>query len=49
MANNFVRSLALVSAVAFVPAATAALAQVDVGAYREIDEFMSVLERVKSE
>jgi carboxyl-terminal processing protease len=49
MANNFVRSLALVGAVAFVPATTAALAQVDVGAYREIDQFMSVLERVKAE
>ena len=49
MANNLLRSLGLVGAVAFVPAATAALAQVDVGAYREIDQFMSVLERVKAE
>ena len=31
MANNFLRSLGLVSAVAFIPAATAALAQVPVG------------------
>jgi carboxyl-terminal processing protease len=49
MANNLFRSLALVGAIAFVPATTAALAQVDVGAYREIDQFMSVLERVKAE
>jgi carboxyl-terminal processing protease len=49
MANNLLRSIGLVSAVAFIPAATAALAQVDVSSYREIDQFMSVLERVKSE
>ncbi len=49
MANNFFRSLGLVSAVAFVPAASAALAQVDVNSYREIDQFMTVLERVKAE
>ena len=49
MANNLVRSLALVGAVAFIPATTASLAQVDVGAYRELDQFMSVLERVKAE
>jgi carboxyl-terminal processing protease len=49
MANNLIRSLALVGAVAFIPATTASLAQVDVAAYREIDQFMSVLERVKAE
>lgn len=49
MANNFLRSLGLVSAVAFIPAASAALAQVDVDSYREIDQFMTVLERVKAE
>ena len=49
MANNLVRSLALVGAVAFIPATTASLAQVDGGAYRELDQFMSVLERVKAE
>ncbi|WP_129793435.1 S41 family peptidase [Sphingosinicella sp. CPCC 101087] len=49
MANNLIRSLALVGAVAFIPATTASLAQVDVNAYREIDQFMSVLERVKAE
>ncbi len=49
MANNLLRSFALVGTVAFIPAASASLAQVDVGAYREIDQFMSVLERVKAE
>ena len=47
MANNLLRSLALVSAVALIPAATAALAQVDADTYRELDQFMSVLERVQ--
>ena len=49
MANMLLRSLALVGAVAFIPATTASLAQVDVNSYREIDQFMSVLERVKAE
>ena len=49
MANTFLRSLALVGAVAFIPATTASLAQVDVNSYRELDQFMSVLERVKAE
>jgi len=49
MANNFLRSLALVGTVAFIPAATAALAQVDVDTYRELDQFMSVFERVRSD
>ncbi len=49
MSSNLLRSLGLVGAVALIPATTAALAQVDVSAYREIDQFMSVLERVKSE
>jgi carboxyl-terminal processing protease len=49
MVNKSLRSLGLVGAVAFIPAATAALAQVDVNSYREIDQFMSVLERVKAE
>lgn len=49
MPNNFVRSIALAGAVAFIPAASASLAQVDVNSYREIDQFMSVLERVKAE
>jgi carboxyl-terminal processing protease len=49
MANTFVRSLALVGAVAFIPATAASLAQTDVNSYRELDQFMSVLERVKAE
>ena len=49
MSSNLIRSLGLVGAVAFIPATTAALAQVDVNSYREVDQFMSVLERVKSE
>ncbi len=49
MANQIIRSLGLVSAVAFIPAMSAALAQVDVNSYREMDQFMSVLERVKGE
>ena len=49
MASNLIRSLGLVSAVALIPAATAALAQVDVHTYRELDQFMSVFERVRAE
>ena len=49
MANNFVRSLGLISAFALIPAATAALAQVDVNTYRELDQFMSVFQRVRAE
>jgi len=49
MANQIIRSLGLVSAVAVIPAMTAALAQVDVNSYREMDQFMSVFERVKGE
>ena len=41
MANNLLRSLALVGAVAFIPATTASLAQVDANSYREIDQFMA--------
>jgi carboxyl-terminal processing protease len=47
MAKNFLRALALVSSVALIPAATAALAQVDAGTYRELDEFMSVFQNVE--
>jgi carboxyl-terminal processing protease len=49
MASNLFRSIGLVSAIALVPAATAALAQVDVATYRELDQFMNVFERVRSE
>jgi carboxyl-terminal processing protease len=49
MASNLLRSFGLVSAIALVPAATAALAQVDVSTYRELDQFMNVFERVRAE
>jgi carboxyl-terminal processing protease len=49
MANNLFRSLGLVGAVAIVPAASAALAAVDVDTYRELDHFMSVFERVRAD
>src|SRR3982751_1309082 len=49
MANTFIRSLALVGAVVFVPVTAASLAQTDVNSYRELDQFMSVFERVKGE
>ncbi|WP_166038520.1 S41 family peptidase [Sphingosinicella sp. YJ22] len=49
MNSNLFRSLALVGAVALVPATTAALAQVEVDTYQNLDEFVSVLNRVRSE
>jgi carboxyl-terminal processing protease len=49
MPNNLLRSLGLVSAVAIIPAASAAFAAVDVNTYRELDQFMSVFERVRAE
>src|SRR5215470_9607932 len=49
MAKTLIRSLGLVSAVALVPAFTAAFAAVDVDTYRELDQFMSVFERVRAE
>ncbi len=49
MANNLLRSFALVSSVALIPAAAAAFAASDVEAYRELDQFMNVWDRVRSE
>ena len=49
MAKSILPALGLVGAIAFIPATTASMAQVDVGAVREISQFMSVLERVKAE
>ena len=49
MNSNLIRSLGLVGAVAIIPAATAAFAQVEVDTYRELDEFVSVLNRIRSE
>jgi len=49
MARNLFRSIALVSGVALIPAAATSFAAVDVDTYRELDAFMSVFERVRSE
>ena len=49
MPKNFLCSLALVSAVALVPAATAGFAAVEVDTYKELDQFMNVFDRVRSE
>jgi carboxyl-terminal processing protease len=49
MNSNLIRSLGLVSALAIIPATTAALAQVEVDTYRELDEFVSVLNRIRAE
>lgn len=43
------RAAALVGTIAVVPATTAALAQVDTGAYRELDVFMDIYNRVKAD
>jgi carboxyl-terminal processing protease len=49
MRRAFIQSLALVSAIALVPAATSSFAAVDVDTYRELDTFMSVFERIRSD
>ena len=49
MSSNLIRSLGLVGAVAIIPAASAGFAAVDVGTYRELEQFMTVFERVRSE
>jgi carboxyl-terminal processing protease len=49
MANNLLRALALVSTVALIPATAAAFAATDVEAYKELDQFMNVWDRVRSE
>ena len=49
MASNLIRSLALVTTVAIIPAASAAFAAVDVSTYRELDQFMAVFERVRAD
>jgi carboxyl-terminal processing protease len=48
-ARNLLRSLALVTAVAIMPAASAGFAAVDVKTYREMDQFLAVFERVRAE
>jgi carboxyl-terminal processing protease len=47
--SNLIRALGLVTAVAIVPAATAAFAAVDVNTYRELDQFMAVFQKVRSD
>lgn len=49
MPSFLLRSAGLVGAVALIPAVSAALAAVDVDTYKELDQFMSVFERVRSE
>ena len=44
-----VRALLTLSAIALVPATTAALGAVDVSTYRELDAFMAVFERVRAD
>jgi carboxyl-terminal processing protease len=44
-----IRAALTLSAVALVPAATAALAAVDVNTYRELDNFISVFERIRAD
>jgi carboxyl-terminal processing protease len=48
-ARNLLRSLALVTAVAIIPAASAGFAAVDVKTYREMDQFLAVFERVRAD
>ena len=43
------RALLTVSAVALIPAATSAIAAVDVNTYKELDAFMAVFERVRAD
>ncbi len=43
------RALLTVTAIALVPATTAALAAVDVSTYRELDAFMAVFERIRAD
>lgn len=43
------RAILLMSSVALLPAATSAIAAVDSSAYRQIDQFMSVFERVRAD
>ena len=47
--KNIITSLALVGSLALIPAATSSFAAVDVNTYRELDQFMGVFERVRSE
>ncbi|MFM9976563.1 MAG: S41 family peptidase [Sphingomonadaceae bacterium] len=48
MSNFPLRAMLTVSAVALIPAATTAMAAVDVNAYKQLDAFLAVFERVKA-
>ena len=49
MKRTLLSSVALVAALALVPATTAGLAQVDTATYKELDQFMDVFNRVRGE
>lgn len=49
MASNLFRAFGLVSAIAIIPAATAAFASAEADSMREFDEFMSVFNRVRAD
>ena len=49
MKRTLLSSVALVAALALVPATTAGLAQVDTATYKELDQFMDVFTRVRGE
>ena len=49
MKKTLLRSIGLVSVFAMIPAFTTAFAAVDVSTYKELDQFMSVFERVRSD
>ncbi|SDD07093.1 carboxyl-terminal processing protease [Sphingomonas sp. YR710] len=49
MKKTLLRSIGLVSVFALIPAFTTAFAAVDVSTYKELDQFMSVFERVRSD
>ena len=49
MPSALLQATALVGAIAVVPIATGAMAQVDTETYRELDQFMDVFNRVKAD
>ncbi|HEY5723172.1 MAG TPA: S41 family peptidase [Allosphingosinicella sp.] len=49
MANNFLRSLLVVSALAMIPPAAGAFAAADSDTVREFDEFMTVFNRIRTD
>jgi carboxyl-terminal processing protease len=49
MPKSLLPAAVLVSTIALIPATTATMAAVDVNTYRELDQFMNVLEKVQTE